>query len=173
MDTIASSIMEGKYKNRLDVARDGNGGAAIIYGRHIDEFCTMIEDEIEYERTQAIQWMELKPTMQWGKEWCQIIIWLNFYVRKPENVKGKIKHLYIHGCKNLGKTTRLLDPLKERLNVYYISKDELQNLPWKNKFFDLCVLDDYEGSKSITWMNEFAEIRVGQGRTRIGARDKD
>lgn len=156
---IAKGVMDGKYKDRVDVANNGFPGLAMMHGNKIDEFASIYRDEKEYLRTRGIQWRPLKLTMKWGLEWYQIMVWLNFYIRNPENNKGKIKHLYIHGQCNLGKTTRLLDPLKERLNIYYISKDQLQNLPWKNDKYDLCILDDYKGEKPITWMNEFLGSR--------------
>jgi hypothetical protein len=171
-NTIALGIMEGKYKSKMDVARDGYAGAAMIYSKHIGEFINACESEREYSRKKEIVWEKLKATMEWGKEWYTIITWLNFYVRNAENNVGKIKHLYICGAKNLGKTTRLLNPLRKRLNIYDISKDKVQNLYWTNNFYDLCIMDDYDGDKPITWMNEFLGSETTNVRVPGGGHDK-
>lgn len=152
---IAKGIMEGKYKDRLDVANDGYEGTAMIYGKHIDEFAKIIENKKEFTKKKDIIWKELEITYQWGNEWYQIITYLNFYIKKPDNNKGRIMHLFIHGETGLGKTTRLLDPLSELLNVYRISKDNIQNITWKNSQYDLCIIDEFSGQKDIVFMNEF------------------
>ena len=41
------------------------------------------------------------------------------------------------------------------LNVYLITHDEKQNMPWKNNYYDLCIIDDFNGNKDLNWLNGF------------------
>jgi len=86
--------------------------------------------------------------------WLKVIRWLNFMIRQPSHHIGRPRHLFVHGNTRLGKTTRLINPLKEKLHCYMITKDEVQNTPWRDDY-DLCTMDEFKGQKSIVWMNEF------------------
>lgn len=67
----------------------------------------------------------------------------------------------------MGKTDFLAKPLLQRLKIYTIQKDPVQNTPWEGPY-DLAMCDEFSGQKPIEWMNEFMsdapmQIRVVGG----------
>eukprot|EP01088_Endostelium_zonatum_P000431 TRINITY_DN1069_c2_g1_i1.p1 TRINITY_DN1069_c2_g1~~TRINITY_DN1069_c2_g1_i1.p1 ORF type:complete len:234 (+),score=11.99 TRINITY_DN1069_c2_g1_i1:401-1102(+) len=121
----------------------------------LQEFFTLSKEWKDEDIKKELEWKEIEETDEWGDGWLKIIRWLNFIIRKPQNQKGRFKHLYVHGKTRLGKTTRFIEPLMKRLCCYIISKDEVQNMPWRDGAYDLCILDEFDGQKQVVWMNEF------------------
>lgn len=97
-------------------------------------------------------WEPLSESIEGGSGWLYIRRWLNEFILS--NRKSKIV-LYVCGDTNLGKTLALIAPLQARLRTYSITHDDKQNMPWKNDYYDLCIIDDFDGQKTLAWLNGF------------------
>ena len=152
-DDIATKVIEADYSESYNIAK-GEPGYFMERSTQVQNFIEYIHEAREAEKKKNSQWTLLQETKEWGMGWLKVIRWLNFMIRQPSHHIGRPRHLFVHGNTRLGKTTRLINPLKEKLHCYMITKDEVQNTPWRDDY-DLCIMDDFKGQKSIIWMNEF------------------
>lgn len=67
----------------------------------------------------------------------------------------KQKQLWLYGPSNVGKSS-LLNKLQEGLRVYPIPPKEYY-CGYNDELFDLAILDEYGGSKTITFLNQWLE----------------
>ncbi len=152
-DDIASKIIEEDYNEPYNIAKE-EPGYFMERSKQVQDFMEYVHEAREAEKKKSSDWTVLQETKEWGMGWLKVIRWLNFMIRQPSHHIGRPRHLFVHGNTRLGKTTRLINPLKEKLHCYMITKDEVQNTPWRDDY-DLCIMDDFKGQKSIIWMNEF------------------
>jgi flagellar biosynthesis GTPase FlhF len=84
----------------------------------------------------------------------QIAKWLNENLPPVKRVL-KQKQLYIYGPTNIGKTT-LLMKLQEHFHTYIVPEEDKF---WSNFHdnYDLCILDEFNGMKTITQLNNFCD----------------
>jgi len=152
-DDIATKIIEEDYSKPYNIAKE-EPGYFMERSKQVQDFMEYVHEAREADKKKNTKWTVLQETKEWGPSWLKVIRWLNFMIRQPSHHIGRPRHLFVHGNTRLGKTTRLINPLKERLHCYMLTKDELQNMPWRDDY-DLCIMDDFKGQKSIIWMNEF------------------
>jgi len=67
----------------------------------------------------------------------------------------KQKQLWLWGPSNIGKST-LLNNLMKGLRTYHIPPKDFY-CEWDDKAYDLAVLDEYTGCKTIGWLNQWLE----------------
>lgn len=79
--------------------------------------------------------------------------WLAENIRRSRQFKAP--QLFIHGPPNHGKTS-LIEYLKKSLSVYHIPTTEDFYDAFDNDY-DLCVIDEFKGQKSIQWLNQFLD----------------
>jgi len=79
--------------------------------------------------------------------------WLADNIRRSRPFKAP--QLFIHGPPNHGKTS-LIEFLKKSLSVYHIPTTEDFYDAFDNEY-DLCVIDEFKGQKSIQWLNQFLD----------------
>lgn len=79
--------------------------------------------------------------------------WLADNIRQSRPFKAP--QLFVHGPPNHGKTT-LIESLKKSLSVYHIPTTEDFYDAFDNDY-DLCVIDEFKGQKSIQWLNQFLD----------------
>lgn len=103
------------------------------------------------------------PLAEWTKaftestDWSsgRLVEWLNLNCG-PKTVRPfKQKQLWLCGEANIGKTT-LVEQLSKYHKVYYCPYDG----DWYDNFdktYDLVVLDEFRGQKSLQWLNKFLE----------------
>lgn len=84
----------------------------------------------------------------------QIINWLFLNIRKPRPFKQP--QLWIHGPPNCGKSS-LLMMLSKMLLVYPLPRYESFYDDWEDNYYDLVVIDEYFGSKKVTFLNNFVD----------------
>jgi len=84
----------------------------------------------------------------------EIANWLNLNICQPRAFKAA--QLWIFGGPNLGKSS-LVEWLAKLVRVYFLPLDEGFYSGWSNSTYDLVVLDEYKGQKSITWLNQFLQ----------------
>jgi len=93
-------------------------------------------------------------TVESGSVEEQIVDWLMTNIQKERVLRQP--QLYLHGKPGVGKTTMVMN-LEKYLKIYYIPKDEdFYNL-WEDQKYDLAVLDEFRGQKTIQWMNAWLD----------------
>lgn len=81
--------------------------------------------------------------------------WLRKHIkpRKPRRMKSP--QLWIWGESNIGKTT-LLANLEKYLRVFLVPLEDWMD-GWTDAHFDLAILDEFTGQKTIGWLNRFSD----------------
>ncbi len=88
-----------------------------------------------------------------------IMNWLNDRIRrhKEDNMLPiRTRQLWIVSPPGVGKTT-FVSKLKLCLSIYDIPKTEDFYDTWRNGRYDLAVLDEYHGQKSVGWLNTWLD----------------
>ncbi len=83
----------------------------------------------------------------------KIITWLNLNIKKERPFKQA--QLWVHGVKNTGKT-QLIMWLEKHLRVYHIPRNGWDDM-YNDRDYDVAVIDEFKGTKTITWMNLFCQ----------------
>lgn len=144
---VAEMIDEGKS---LEEVREAEKGYFLINKRKIEEYGTYMS--LLKKRKEKETWKEpdlsalTDTNLQIGK-------WLLENIRKDRVFKAP--QLFIHGPRNLGKTS-LIESLEKSLSIFHVSITEDFYDGFDNDY-DLVVIDEFKGQKTIQWMNEFLQ----------------
>lgn len=113
-----------------------------------------IREALETNHRQSLGvWDGIKESVEWGEGWYKMCVWANETIKK--DLCNRKKHLWVYGPSGMGKSTRFLDPLKERLRTWQILKDPVQNLPYVTGNYDLIYVDEYNHPyKHISFLQE-------------------
>lgn len=141
-----------KGKSTEDVRKHDNG-YFMINKKKIEEYGAYIS--IIHEREKLEEWKEPDWINLTGSN-RKIGKWLADNIRRSRQLKAP--QLFIHGPPNHGKTT-LIEFLKKSLSVYHIPTTEDFYDAFDNDY-DLCVIDEFKGQKSIQWLNQFLDGQV-------------
>jgi len=87
----------------------------------------------------------------------QVIEWLKSNIKQRRPFRAT--QLFISGPTRHFKTT-MVEFLKLYLRVYDIPKGEDFYDLWENSSYDLAMMDEFKGNKTIQWMNEFLQGSV-------------
>ena len=104
-----------------------------------------------------------------------LALWLNQNLRNPALPRRR-KQLWLKAPPQHGKTTMITN-LEEwfNLSVYYMPKTEDWNDHYRDKEYDLIVLDEYKGHKSIQflnpWLSNYPHPVSRRGKAPIMKRD--
>lgn len=79
----------------------------------------------------------------------------NLTEEKRKIRKFKQKQLWLYGSSGIGKTT-LINSLSEGLRVYHIPNKDYY-CGYNDDYYDVAVLDEYTGSKTLGWINQWLE----------------
>lgn len=124
---------------------------------------------IHYSKIQTYHsFVQLERRLQMKKIWngCQIpdplvqrennvlATWLNLYIKKPKPFKSP--NLWICAPPDHHKTSTIRT-LEEYLNVYWIPDSEDFYDTYQDDIYDLAVIDEFKGQKTITWLNKWLE----------------
>lgn len=100
-----------------------------------------------------LPWVGLDPELFEGEDrW--IAQWLsdNLFKLRPH----KTPQLFIYGDTNLGKTHLWLQ-LMQYCRIYILPNDDKWYDGYNDKDYDLVILDEFHGNKTIHFMNQFLE----------------
>lgn len=92
----------------------------------------------------------------------RIKVWLAENIRQPRDFRAP--HLWIWGSGKIGKT-RLMSQLSTMLKVFDAPSEGKEWLTGYNDSYDLVVFDDYNHSKSVTFLKQLLQaypMKVGQ-----------
>jgi len=146
-EVIAKQIMEGM--SLVDINKE-NPGYVMINKRKLEEYQSWVQ--CENSKKSKIDW--IAPSLEALTDAnLQIATWICANIR--QNRKFKAPQLFIHGPRNLGKTS-LIEWLEKSLSVYHLPMDE-EFYDHYSDDYDLVVMDEFKGQKTLQWMNRFLQ----------------
>ncbi len=137
-------------------------GYAMIHRRQIKD---MIAEQMQWNYNECrSEWVCPTLAMCTNPEDSLIIGWLMDNIRESRIFKQKA--LWIHGEKNMGKTS-FLNYLDKSLMIYWIPQEPFDNL-WEDNVYDVAVCDAFHGHRTITWLEQFVQGGTQPIRTKGG-----
>lgn len=144
-DLVARQLMEGKGLSEINKE---NPGYVMINKRKLEEYESWIQCELAKKNKKEWVVPSLEGLTDANK---QIATWISLNIRQPR--KFKAPQLFIHGPTNLGKTS-LVEWLSQSLSVYHMPlMEDFYDL--YSDDYDLVVIDEFKGQKTIQWLNMF------------------
>jgi len=134
----------------LEEVRKHNQGFFLHNKRKIEEYAAYMS--VMKKRKEKEEWVPPDLTGLTDSD-LQIGTWLTENIKKHRMFKAP--QLFIHGPRNYGKTT-LIEYLEKSLSIYHVSLTEDFYDGFDNDY-DLVVIDEFKGQKTIQWMNEFLQ----------------
>ena len=146
-ETVAKMLMDGKS---LEEINDEDPGYVMLNKRKIEDYQSWIE--CNKAKKSKLTWVppSLDGLTDTNK---QIAEWICSNVRQKR--KFKCPQLFIYGPRNLGKTS-LIEWLEQYLSVYHIPMGE-EFYDLYSDDYDLVVMNEFKGQKTIQWMNSFLQ----------------
>lgn len=145
--SVAQSILEGKSISEINKE---NPGYYMINKRKIDEYESWVK--CENSKKSKIDW--ISPSLDGLTDAnLQIATWISKNIRQTRIFKAP--QLYIHGPRNLGKTS-LVEWLEKSLSVYHMPTTE-EFYDHYSDDYDLVVIDEFKGQKTIQFLNQFLQ----------------
>lgn len=146
-EKYAKMLMDGKS---LEEINKEDPGYVMINKRKLEEYQSWVTCMSEKRR--KIDWVppSIEGLTDANK---QIAEWICKNIRVTR--KFKAPQLYIHGPRNLGKTS-LIEWLEKSLSVYHIPMGE-DFYDLYSDDYDLVVMDEFKGQKTIQWLNLFLQ----------------
>lgn len=144
---IAKMLMDGKSMAEVN---EHDPGYVMINKRKLEEYGTWVRTlKLRKEKEEY-----LPPTIEGLNEAdLQIAQWITANIRSSRRFKQR--QLFIYGERNLGKTS-LIEHLEKSLSVYHIPVTE-DFYDGYDDHYDLAVIDEFKGQKTLQWMNEFLQ----------------
>lgn len=146
-EVVAKMLHEGKTMVEIDKE---DPGYVMINKRKIEEYASWVE--CMRSKRSKIDWIPPKIDGLTDSN-LKIAEWILKNIRQPRAFKAP--QLYIHGPRNLGKTS-LIEWLEKSLSVYHMPMtEEFYDLYADD--FDIVVLDEFKGQKTIQFLNQFLQ----------------
>jgi len=146
-EVIAQSIMEGK--SLVEINKE-HAGYVMLNKRKLEEYQSWIQ--CEKAKKQKLEWVP--PSLEGLTDAnLQIAKWICSNIRQDR--KFKAPQLYVWGPRNLGKTS-LVEWLEKYLSVYHMPTTE-EFYDQYSDDYDLVVIDEFKGQKTIQWLNQFLQ----------------
>lgn len=146
-DSIAKRIHDGDTISQI---AETEPGFCMINKRKIEDYASWVQ--CERSKKNKIDW--IAPSLEGLTDGnLKIAEWLSKNIRQTRAFKAP--QLYIHGPRNLGKTS-LIEWLEKSLSVYHMPMtEEFYDLYADD--FDIVVLDEFKGQKTIQFLNQFLQ----------------
>ncbi len=162
-NSIARKKARGKSKSDLVAGRISDGASLIDIDLQFPGYFMMHKRKIE----DYASWSALKRQRQSKLSWkvpprdisCSfpeeqdILFWI------IKNIKAerifKQEQLWVWGPRGTGKTS-LITWLEKFLTIYYVPHEDFDD-EWEDGMYDLAVIDEFKGTRKITWMNRFVQ----------------
>lgn len=129
--------------------------SALIHKRKIDE---MLAEVTKWEQVRSL--VSIAPLL-WGPvpmELSQNVIWDWLQTNVLHKRVPRQPQLFIHGEPGIGKT-HLVGVLRQALRVYDVPVEDFYDM-YRDEDFDLAIMDEFKGWKTIQWMNSWLQGTV-------------
>lgn len=146
-DKICGMLDDGKS---LFEIKEEEKGYFLMNKRKIEEYAAWVQ--CENSKKSKLDWVEPKTDGLTDAN-KQIAEWICKNIRQTRTFKAP--QLFIFGKPNLGKTS-LVEWLKKFLSVYLMPTTE-EFYDHYSDDYDLVVLDEFKGQKTIQFLNEFLQ----------------
>jgi len=157
VDTLISRLLKPGLPCIALLGKKNSGKTSIVYKiadminkRKIEEYESWVR--CEQSKKQKVTW--IPPSLDGLTDAnLQIAKWICSNIR--QNRPFKAPQLYIHGPRNLGKTS-LVEWLEKSLSVYHMPTTE-EFYDHYSDDYDLVVIDEFKGQKTIQFLNQFLQ----------------
>jgi len=146
-NAIAAMMMAGKTREEINELEPG---FVMMHSRRLDEYEAWLQTLKEEPKA---KWERLPDDYDLHHD-EQIAGWLNGNLFQPRKLKQP--QLYLFGDANMGKTT-LITNLSRFCRIYYIPPDEDFYCDFDNDRYDLAIIDEFKGQKTIQWLNRWLD----------------
>lgn len=130
-----------------------DAGTAMLQKGKLEQFEAYVKHKKSQENKEVWIPLDLTHFVDASPEFW-IANWLNinlFQPRKPRQLQ-----LYIYGEPGLGKS-RLVAQISRFARLFVIPRDEDFYDEWNDSNYDLAVLDEFYGNKSVQWLNNWLD----------------
>ncbi len=135
----------------MEDLRESEPGFCLMHHKQIEYFASAVKRDRLRSRKRGFA--ELTVTS--GGHGANLVRdWLVANVGKPRAFKQA--QLFVQAAPNSGKTS-LMRMLNEFVNIYWMPTMEDFDDEYENDIYDLVVIDEFKGSRKITFMNSFAQ----------------
>lgn len=124
-------------------------GFFMMNKRKIEDFYSYV---VLMSEEKQVDWYGIRSKSQTKVE-KRIEKWINKNVREVREFKQR--QLYIYGPPNTGKTS-LINLLEKSLHIYYMPVEDFYD-HYEDGIYDMVVLDEFKGQKSITFLNKWLQ----------------
>ncbi len=148
-DLVAAKINDGVSLMDIDQLFPGY---FMINKRKIEEYASWTS--LKRQRASLLSWkIPPRDTAVTFPEEQDILFWLRDNIKCDRPFKKE--QLWIHGPKGTGKTS-LIEWLRKFLAVYDVPHEDYDD-DWEDGCYDLAFIDEFKGTRKITWMNRFVQ----------------
>ncbi len=146
--TIAQMLRDGASMHEVE---NYDPGFYLLHQKAIAEMYTLIANR--QIRLGRVDWVipSSNDTMNDADKYIRM--WLAINIKKPSEFKQR--QLYVYGPPNTGKTTLLLT-LEKYLAIYYIPDEDFYD-DYFDGMYDLAVIDEFKGGKTIQFLNKWLQ----------------
>ncbi len=146
---IATMVLEDKTMEEIC---EEDPGFFMMHKRRIEDLS--VWHERKKAKLQLKEWLPLELTDYQSESDLVIADWLNKNIGLDREFKAK--QLYLCGPPDMGKTTLIMH-LEKFCRIYYIPTDEDFCCHYDDCDWDLAIIDEFKGQKSITWLNRWLD----------------
>jgi len=156
---VARKIMDGET---LDNIKQEEPGFYMMHMSKIHQFACL--EYARIERRNKLPWPKIDYTDSENPETQMIVAWLIDNVKK--NRPFRTKQLYIYGTTCLGKSS-FVNTLEKYLNIYIMPTEDFYS-DWVDNLYDICIMDEFKGQKTIQFLNQWLDGSTIYIRTKGG-----
>ncbi len=162
-NSIQHKASKGKSKSDLVAGRINDGvslldidlqfpGYFMMNKRKIEEYASWTA--LKRQREDKLVWTAPpRDTPVTFPEAQDILHWIIKNIKVERNFKQE--QLWVWGPRGTGKTS-LITWLEKYLVIYYVPHEDFDD-EWEDGMYDLAVIDEFKGTRKITWMNRFVQ----------------
>ncbi len=148
-DLVAAKIGGGASLLEIDTLFPGY---FMINKRKIEAYAAWTS--LKRQRESKLKWRAPpRATVCSFPEEQDIVFWVIKNIKKPRQFKQE--QLWVWGPRGTGKTS-LITWLERFLVIYHVPHEDFDD-EWEDGLYDLAVIDEFRGTRKISWMNRFVQ----------------
>jgi len=148
-DLVAGRINDGVGLKDIDLQFPGY---FMMNKRKIEEYASWTA--LKRQRESKLKWRAPPRDVVCSfPEEQDILFWIIKNIKEERPFKQE--QLWVWGPRGTGKTS-LVMWLEKFLVIYYVPHEDFDD-EWEDGMYDLAVIDEFKGTRKITWMNRFVQ----------------